>query len=687
MGKGGSPEADSALFVPDSVLRGTAHATLSCGDCHPEHARGYPHSASGTAVPCARCHERAGADWAASVHAAGTARGGGAPTCVRCHGAHRVYPASVRESPTHPLNVARLCGSCHGDPRVVGTYFSGPEEAVAREAVARYYETVHGTALTRAGLTVTATCNDCHGAHRVLPADSPQSSLHRTAVAATCGACHEGVRETFEESSHGAALAAGTRATDGRPAPVCTDCHRAHEIVRTDEPVWYRGVVEECGECHARVYDTYFETYHGKASRLGSGLVARCADCHTAHAMRAASDLRSSVHPANLVRTCARCHPRANWNFVQYRPHGDHRDRVRYPELFWAWAFMTALLVGVFGFFGLHTLLWLARLATDRVLRAFRRLGAPSSPAATSGSPDRPASAGPGPREGGAGSPWTRSVSAADRGGGPYLRRFSPLERFLHGTVIVSFFGLVLTGLPLHFSYAPWARVVMAAVGGVGAAGFVHRVCAAITFGYFFTHLASVALRWRRARDRRGFFTGPDSMVPRLQDLRDVRDMFRWFLRLGPRPRFDRFSYMEKFDYWAVFWGVAIIGGSGLLLWFPEFFSRFLPGWVFNVATIVHGDEALLAAGFIFTIHFFNVHFRPEKFPIDLVVWTGRATAEYMREEHPLEYERWVREGRLAEKVVPPPSRAAYLWGLALGFAALALGVFLIVLVIWTVLG
>jgi hypothetical protein len=93
-------------------------------------------------------------------------------------------------------------------------------------------------------------------------------------------------------------------------------------------------------------------------------------------------------------------------------------------------------------------------------------------------------------------------------------------------------------------------------------------------------------------------------MVPSLKDARDVAGMFRWFFRRGPRPMFDRYSYMEKFDYWAVFWGIAIIGGSGLLLWFPIFFSRFLPGWIFNVATIVHGDEALLAMGFIFTIHF-----------------------------------------------------------------------------------
>ncbi len=275
-----------------------------------------------------------------------------------------------------------------------------------------------------------------------------------------------------------------------------------------------------------------------------------------------------------------------------------------------------------------------------------------------------------------------RPLSASEQGRGRYLRRFSHLERTLHMLVIVSFFGLVLTGAPLHFSHAPWARPLFRLLGGVQSAGFVHRVCAVITFGYFLTHLGSVTYRLIRSSDRKGFLTGPGSMVPGRKDLEDVVHMFRWFFGRGPRPRFDRFSYMEKFDYWAVFWGVAIIGTSGLLLWFPEFFSRFIPGWWFNVATIVHGEEALLALGFIFTIHFFNVHLRPEKFPIDVVIFTGRATADYMKEEHPLEYERLVLEGSIDDHAVEQPSRALYLWSLVLGFSALALGVALIGLVL-----
>lgn len=277
------------------------------------------------------------------------------------------------------------------------------------------------------------------------------------------------------------------------------------------------------------------------------------------------------------------------------------------------------------------------------------------------------------------------AVAASDRGRGPYLRRFTGVERMTHALVVVSFFGLVITGLPLHFSYAPWAAPMMRLLGGVGAAGTIHRICGVLTFGYFALHLGMLAVRFARADDRKAFLWGPRSMVPQPKDIRDVIAMFRWFFGRGPHPEFDRYSYMEKFDYWAVFWGVAIIGGSGLLLWFPTFFSRFLPGWVFNVATIVHGDEALLALGFIFTIHFFNVNLRPEKFPIDVVIFTGRARTEYIEEEHPLEYERERQASRLAALETTPPSRAAYLWSVTLGFIAIALGLFLAGLAVYAV--
>jgi hypothetical protein len=145
---------------------------------------------------------------------------------------------------------------------------------------------------------------------------------------------------------------------------------------------------------------------------------------------------------------------------------------------------------------------------------------------------------------------------------------------------------------------------------------------------------------------------------------------------------FDRWTYWEKFDYWAVFWGMAIIGGSGMMLAFPGATASVLPGWMFNVATIVHGEEAVLAAVFLFTVHFFNNHFRPDKFPLDTVMFTGAVPLEEFRREHALEYQRLVASGELARHLVDAPSRAMTLGSKVLGFTLIAIGLVLLVLVL-----
>jgi cytochrome b subunit of formate dehydrogenase len=179
---------------------------------------------------------------------------------------------------------------------------------------------------------------------------------------------------------------------------------------------------------------------------------------------------------------------------------------------------------------------------------------------------------------------------------------------------------------------------------------------------------------------------GPASMVPQPRDLAEFAGHVKWFVGRGPRPAFDHFTYWEKFDYWAVFWGMAIIGGSGLVLWFPELFAKLLPGTVFNFALLVHGEEALLAVGFIFTIHFFNGHFRPDKFPIDTVIFTGSVPELELREERPGEYERLRREGRLDALVVSRPTAAMRRYGLIVGGLALTTGVLLFLLILRAVL-
>jgi cytochrome b subunit of formate dehydrogenase len=171
------------------------------------------------------------------------------------------------------------------------------------------------------------------------------------------------------------------------------------------------------------------------------------------------------------------------------------------------------------------------------------------------------------------------------------------------------------------------------------------------------------------------------------QDLIDFWATLKWFLGFGPKPSYGRWTYWEKFDYFAVFWGVAVIGFSGLILWFPEFFTVVFPGWLINVAMIIHSDEALLAVGFIFTIHFFNTHMRPDSFPMDTVIFTGTVPFEEFKHFRPREYEELKKSGRLRKVVVKREHKPKYERFVKLfGFIALALGLSLTVLIIYSML-
>ena len=172
-------------------------------------------------------------------------------------------------------------------------------------------------------------------------------------------------------------------------------------------------------------------------------------------------------------------------------------------------------------------------------------------------------------------------------------------------------------------------------------------------------------------------------MVPNWNDLKEAIQTLKWFIGMGQRPDYGRWTYWEKFDYFAVFWGVAIIGGTGLILWFPEFFTYFLPGWIINIATIIHSDEALLATGFIFTVHFFNTHFRPDKFPMDTVIFTGRVPLEELKLDRPKEYKELVESGELESKMVSPLPEVVVRGFKIFGWTALTIGIILVILIIW----
>jgi cytochrome b subunit of formate dehydrogenase len=534
--------------------------------------------------------------------------------------------------------------------------------AVGALAGVHYLESIHGKALITKGLMVAPSCLDCHGsAHQLRPVKDEASLTSRKRVAETCGKCHEGIRQKYEASTHAAALAKGNER-----APTCPTCHTAHDIAAA-RGNFAQGSDKTCGQCHATRRNQYLDTYHGRAHALGDATVAACFDCHQSHDVIDTSDPRSSLSEQNRVATCRKCHSNANRNFATFMPHADHGDREKYPSLYYTYLAMTGLLLGTFAFFGLHTAFWFGRsmVAFFRDPKGFREL----------------------------------KRNAKLRRGERVYRRFRPVDRFCHLLVVISFLLLVATGMPLKFHDAPWAIEIFDILGGPKAAARLHRFGALLTFSYFAIHLLSLVGPIRRRREQYqtdGKFDwkkflrlvfGPDSPVPNLQDARDLAAHTKWFFGKGPRPTFDRFTYWEKFDYMAVFWGVTVIGLSGLVMWFPVATTRVLPGWLINVAHIVHSDEALLAAGFIFTFHFFNGHFRPEKFPLDPVIFSGAITESEFQHERGRQYERLVRSGELENLRTSTTEWESWKWVLTpFGAIALTVGLTLVVAIFWAIL-
>ena len=260
-----------------------------------------------------------------------------------------------------------------------------------------------------------------------------------------------------------------------------------------------------------------------------------------------------------------------------------------------------------------------------------------------------------------------------------YHVRFTLGQRYLHAVVFSTFIGLALTGLPLRFSHSAWAEGFAHAVGGFAAILFFHKFCGVLLTAAFLIHLGDLFRRGAIKKEK-GIFWGPDSLVPRGKDFVDLYRHIRWFFWRGPRPKFDRYAYWEKFDYWAVFWGMVVIGFSGYAMWFAPFFAKFLPGWALNAVLVVHGEEALLAILFIFSIHFVNTHLRPDSFPMDMVIFTGKETEEEFKKKRALEYQRLERQGKLEAKLADKP---VYWWvnfAKVVGFTAILIGLVLLVL-------
>jgi len=612
------PRSDpSALFIAADVYATSVHASVACVSCHAD-CDVLPHRMRTAPAQCGPCHGQQQAEYAESVHGRAIEGGDGAAArCGDCHGAHDILPHLNPQSRTHKLQLPFTCARCHANPRLMEE--TGVHQPLAAQ---QYIDSMHGRGLIKEGLIVAPSCSDCHGVHRILPPDDARSSIHKNNLPHTCGRCHVGVETIYRNSVHGRLLEAG----DER-GPVCATCHSAHQIITPTEIAFKLHSDERCGACHADRLARYRETFHGKAIALGLPGVAACYDCHGHHDIVPISDPSSRLAGDHKLQTCRQCHPNATAGFTSYIAHADHSDRENYPALYWAFVVMTAIVLGTFAFFGVHTLLWLVRSAALYVRnpKAFQQ--------------DK-----------------INAITDDE-----VFIRFRPFDRFLHLLVVISFLLLVATGMPLKFYDTPWARTLVRYMGGLESAGTLHRIGAVITFLYFGLHLASLAKAFVRRRHefrnpKTGRYSliqylrvafGPDMPLPNFDDVRDWWAHQKWFFGRGPRPQFDKWTYWEKFDYFAVFWGVAVIGLSGLIMWFPVAFTRVLPGWLINVAVIIHSDEALLAAGFIFTFHFFNVHFRLEKFPMDPVIFSGRISRTELLHERRRWLDRLTASGQL----------------------------------------
>ena len=415
-----------------------------------------------------------------------------------------------------------------------------------------------------------------------------------------CLRCHDEEVEAWLSSDHGPFV----QEAMVEQHPTCFTCHGApHEMKpKPEDKSW---IVLQCLSCHGfaeegrtptnpAVLDTYRETIHGKLLRLGREDAATCTDCHLSHGVYGEDDPRSSVHTDNRAATCGECHEGASDSFSMAI---SHEERT-IDHNFWGW------LVTLF-FSGL-TFICIGLLILHVLLDFYRSLGGAHH------SEDQPQ-----PR-----------LHRDDE-----VPRFDLHARIQHWGMMTSFTTLVITGWPLKAASVGSSTTLVAFFGGPGMLSLIHRGAGVLLIGVSLYHLAYVIHGIRKRKMTLSMLPGP-------KDAKDFVANILYFMSLRKeRPRFGRFTYYEKFDYWAVFWGMLIMGGSGLLLWFPVASSVVLPGQFLELAHIAHSDEALLAALAIFLWHFYNVHLRPAIFPMSWVWLTGRISAEAMYEEHRTEYE------------------------------------------------
>jgi cytochrome b subunit of formate dehydrogenase len=524
-----------------------------------------------------------------SVHRFGRLHGNeGAATCADCHAGHHVLAADDEKAPIHPLNIPDMCGKCHGDETVItGNFVRLPI------TLPRYQESVHGRV---EGQHHAASCTDCHGVHDLQHAQNADSGINRVHIAQTCGKCHEQAMQEYQDSIHGQALAIGIA-----DAPTCTDCHDEHLTRSKDDPEALsrpdRLAREVCGDCHtdpelvskygitAGVVESYLDSYHGWVIEHGGGLVATCIDCHNTHEIRSPQDPASAVHQDNVTATCGRCHTGSNETFARSYTHASALA-ARGPHE-WAKLIYIILISVVLGGMAIHNII----VARYEIIR--HRLHRRSE---------------------------------------DYVVRWRRVERVQHLVLLLSFTGLAITGFALRMPDVWWVNLI--GLGGNEALrASLHRALAVILTVASFYHLFWIMFT-RRGR------MNVSAIAPKLRDFVEFPQNMAFHLGLRKeRPKFHRFDYTQKAEYWAVIWGTVVMAITGAILWFPAFVTSWSPAWVVRVAEVVHYYEAILAVSAIIIWHFFYVIFMPSEYPMSTIWLDGRMPAHEWKTMHPDEYE------------------------------------------------
>ena len=550
---------------------------------------------------CGRCHESAAKAYRASAHAFRTETGARtAPDCLSCHRENIAGQSPALSPVALKLAQAKLCESCHVGKTEVAT-----KSNLGAKFVTAFDLSVHGAALV-AGKAEAAGCVDCHGAHAMNKAAVGDARVNRLHITETCSKCHTDQAELYRTSVHADALVRGNLDSAG-----CTSCHGEHDIRQhTDptSPVHKANLAQQvCAECHASVrltrryglssdtFKTFSDSYHGLAVRGGAVEVVNCASCHGDHAIKSQNDPTSTVHKANLAKTCGECHPGANTRFSMGAVHASESDREASPWLYWISNLYVSLIVVVVGGMALHNLL-------DFLKKTRHKLAVQKGEA--------------------------EEVHVAHR---LYLR-MTVNERLQHALLVVSFMLLVVTGFMLRYPEAWWVVGIRRLSSQTfELRGLAHRIAGVVMLGSGVWHICYLAFT---APGRKLFL----DLLPRWRDVTDPWVMLKYNLGLSAtKPAFDRFCYIEKAEYWAMAWGTVLMALTGAILWFDNASMGYFTKLGFDISRTIHFYEAVLATLAIIVWHFYFVIFNPEVYPMNLSWLTGRMSEHEMLEEHPLQ--------------------------------------------------